>query len=432
MDIVSIIKAFSDFWMGLGVPLLLPIIITALGLFFGQKFTKALRAGLTLGAAFISLNLVIGLLINTMVPVVNAMVENTGANLNILDVGWGVASGIAWGTPAGSTVIVVCLAVNIIMLAFRWTKTLNVDIWNFWNQAFTASVCYLAAGGSSNPGLAWPMAILGATVHSVFGLIVADKTAKRVQKFYNLPGISIPHGWAVTSVPIIWAVNWVIDRIPGLRDINWDEGTIREKWGIFGDPLILGVILGTGVGVLGGLWKQPVQLLTLGITIGAAMILIPKVIGFFMEALSPIAESAREFMAKRFGGREIYIGLDSAVLIGHPVTVAAAVILIPIVLGLALILPGNRVLPFGDLAALFYFVAMVPCMAKGNLFRSVISGVFVMTVVLYVCTSFGSSLTEMAGVVNYKIPEDAVDITAMSAGNWVSWVMFQISRLFAG
>lgn len=432
MDLVGLIKAFSNFWMGLGVPLLLPIILTVLGLLFGQKFTKALRAGLTLGAAFISLNLVIGLLINTMVPVVKAMVANTGANLNILDVGWGVASGVAWGTPAGSIVIVVCLAVNIIMLAFRWTKTLNVDIWNFWNQAFTASVCYLAAGGSSNPALAWPMAILGATVHSIYGLVVADKTAKGVQKFYNLPGISIPHGWAVTSVPIIWAVNWVIDRIPGLRNINWDEGTIREKWGIFGDPLILGVILGIGVGAMGGLWKHPVKLLTLGITIGAAMILIPKIIGFFMEALSPIAESAREFMAKRFGGREIYIGLDSAVLIGHPVTVAAAVILIPIVLGLALILPGNRVLPFGDLAALFYFVAMVPFMAKGNLFRSIISGVFVMTVVLYVCTSFGSSLTEMARIVNYEIPKDAVDITAMSAGNWVSWIMFQLSRLFGG
>jgi PTS system galactitol-specific IIC component len=217
-----------------------------------------------------------------------------------------------------------------------------------------------------------------------------------------------------------------------VKDINWDEGTIREKWGIFGDPLMLGTILGIAVGAIGGLWKQPVQLITLGITIGTAMILIPKIIGFFMEALSPIAESAREYMGKNFGGRDIYIGLDSAVLVGHPVTVAAAVILIPIVLGLALILPGNRVLPFGDLAALFYFVVMVPWMTKGNLFRSVITGVFVMTVVLYVCTSFGSSLTEMAGLVNYEIPAGAVDITALSAGNWVSWVMFQLSRLVGG
>jgi PTS system galactitol-specific IIC component len=188
-------------------------------------------------------------------------------------------------------------------------------------------------------------------------------------------------------------------------------------------------VLGIGVGIFGGLWRDPVQLFTLGITIGTAMILIPKVIGFFMEALTPIAVSAKEFMARRFSGREIYIGLDSAVLIGHPVTVAAGVILIPIVLGLSLILPGNRVLPFGDLAALFYFVAMVPFMSNGNLFRSVISGAVIMSVVLYVCTSFGTALTQMAVSIGYEIPEGAVDITAMSAGNWVTWVTYQVSRM---
>ena len=422
MSFTDIIKGFSDFLMGLGVPLLLPIVITILGLFFGQKFSRALRAGLTLGAGFIALNLVIGLLINNMVPVVNSMIELTGANLGIMDVGWGVAAAIAWGTTAGSIVIIVCLGVNILLLALRLTKTLNVDIWNFWNQAFTASVVYLISGSL-------PLGLLAAAIHTSYELFIADLTAKRVQEFYNLPGISIPHGWAVTSVPIIAGVNWVLDRIPYVKDIHWDEGTIKDKWGMFGDPLILGVSLGTVVGALGGLWRTPVALLTLGVTIGTAMILIPKVIGFFMEALTPIAISAKEYMAKRTGGREIYIGLDSAVLIGHPVTVAAAVILIPIVLGLSLILPGNRVLPFGDLAALFYFVSMVPFMARGNLFRSVISGAVIMSIVLYVCTSFGPALTKMAVSIGYEIPAGAVDITALPAGNWVSWVTFQIGKL---
>jgi PTS system galactitol-specific IIC component len=423
MSFTDIIKSISDFLMSLGVSLLLPIVITILGLVFGQRLSKALRAGLTLGAGFIALNLVIGLLINNMVPVVDTMVKATGSSLNILDVGWGVAAGIAWGTQAGSLVILVCLATNIIMLALRWTRTLNVDIWNFWNQAFTASVVFIVTKSLA-------LAMVAATIHTVYELFIADITAKKMQEFYGLPGISIPHGWAVTSVPIIWAVNWVLDRIPFVKDIHWDEGTIREKWGFFGDPLILGVILGIAVGLFGGLWKEPIKLFTLGVTIGTAMILIPKVIGFFMEALTPIAESAREFMSKHFGGREIYIGLDSAILIGHPVTVAAAIILIPIVLGLALILPGNRVLPLGDLAALFYFVAMVPFMSKGNLFRSIIAGAVIMTVVLYVCTSFGPSLTQMALSTGQKLPAGAVDITALSAGNWVTWVLFQVSRLF--
>jgi len=425
MDFVTVVLNIKNFLFGLGASLLLPIIITIMGLIFGQKLRTALRAGLTLGAGFISLNLVISLLINNMVPVTDALVKNTGANLNILDVGWGVAGAIAWGTTAGSLVILVCLATNIVMLALKLTKTLNVDIWNFWNQAFTASVCYIASGS-----LAW--GLVAAAIHTVYELWIADITAKDVQEFYNLPGISIPHGWAVTSVPIIAGVNWVLDRIPGVKDIHWDESNIREKWGIFGEPLFLGVLLGVLVGALGGMWRDPAKLLNLGITVGTAMILIPKIIGFFMEALTPIAESAKTYMEKKFGGREFYIGLDSAVLIGHPVTVAAGIIMIPIVLGLALILPGNRVLPFGDLASTFYFVSMVPFMSKGNLFRSIICGTVIFVVVLYACTSFGPALTQMATTTGYAIPAGAVDITGLSAGNWVSAILFQIGKLIHG
>ena len=41
-------------------------------------------------------------------------------------------------------------------------------------------------------------------------------------------------------------------------------------------------------------------------------------------------------------------------------------------------------------------------------------------------------LTEMALETGYAIPEGAVDITGLSAGNWLSAVLFQIGRLFGG
>jgi len=423
MGIVEIIKNVSNFLTGLGAPVLLPIVIFVLGLILGQKPQKAIVSGLTLGAGFIGLNLVIGLLINVLNPAVGAMVKAIGVERDILDVGWGVAAAIAFGTTAGALIVPVSLSVNIIMLLLRLTKTLNVDIWNFWNHAFTASVVYLVSGSLV-------LGLIAGGIHAAICLIIADWGAKRIQKFYEIPGISIPHGWAITSVPIIVGVNWVLDRIPYIKDIQWDEGTIREKWGIIGNPLVLGTALGIIVGIFAGYWNDPGRLLNLGISIGAVMILIPKVIGLFMEALTAISESAKDFLKKNFAGREFYIGLDSAILIGHPVTVAAAVILVPIVLLLSFILPGNRVLAFGDLAALAYFVAMVPAFSKGNLFRSVISGIVIMSVVLWVCTSFGSSLTQMAVTIGYEIPEGAVDITALSAGNWIAWVLFKIGSIF--
>lgn len=41
----------------------------------------------------------------------------------------------------------------------------------------------------------------------------------------------------------------------------------------------------------------------------------------------------------------MYIGLDTAVTLGHPTTIAVGLLLIPIMLILASILPGNKVLP---------------------------------------------------------------------------------------
>jgi PTS system galactitol-specific IIC component len=137
-------------------------------------------------------------------------------------------------------------------------------------------------------------------------------------------------------------------------------------------------------------------------------------------------------MQKRFAGREFYVGLDSAILIGHPITIAAAILLIPITLFLAAILPGNNTLPAADLAATAFFIAMVPPLTKGNFFRSLLYGTIIMVMVLYISSAFAPLLTQIAKDIGYAIPEGAVQITGLSGGNWVAWVLTSISQLFFG
>ena len=164
----------------------------------------------------------------------------------------------------------------------------------------------------------------------------------------------------------------------------------------------------------------------------AVMVLIPRVIAIFMEGLTPLSEAAREFMQKRFPGRELYIGLDSAILIGHPITIAAGIILIPITLLLAVILPGNTTLPAADLAATAFFVAMVPPLTRGNLFRSILYGTIIMVVVLYISSSFAPLLTQVAKDIGFAIPQGAVQITGLSGGNWIAWILTTANRIFFG
>lgn len=420
---LDVVVRITGILTNLGASVMIPIFLFLICMVFGAKFKKSLMAGLTFGAAYIGLNLIINLMVSTVSPMVNIMVDQWGLKNDILDVGWAVGSAIAYSTKCGSVIILVSLGINVLMLVLKLTKTLNVDVWNFWNHAFTASVVYIVSGS-------FAMGLLAGALHAAYGLVMADRMAKRVQNFYHLPGVSITHPWVVTSIPIIAGVNWILDRIPIIKDINWDEKHIQEKWGVFGSPLVLGSVLGLILGGLAGYWKDPSKLLNAAISIGAVMMIIPKFIALFMESLSVVSEAAKNFMKKHFGNREFYVGLDSAILIGHPTTVAAGIILIPITLILAVILPGNRVLPFGDLASLAYFVAMVPCLSKGNLFRSIICGIVIMTIVMYVCTGFGSAMTTMALEAGFTLPKGAVDITGLSMGNWLTWILSKIASIF--
>ncbi len=410
----AVIKFITD----LGSTVMLPIIIFVLALIFGARPARALRAGLTVGIGFVGLGLVITLLLNNLGPATDAIIKRTGLQLTAVDVGWPVAAAIAFGTAVGAVIVPVIFVYNLVLLFLRGTKTLDVDIWNFWHFAFTGS---LVVGITGNVLLG----VVAGMVHATLALKIADLTANDVQKFFGLPGVSIPQGWAVTSVPVVVVMNWVIDRIPGLRDIKADPESIQKRLGVFGEPIFMGAILGILFGLLAG--YDFTKTLQLSVGLSAVMLLMPRIIGIFMEGLVPFSEQARIFMKKRFPGREFYIGLDSAILIGHPITVAASVLLIPTTLLLAAILPGVKTLPFADLAATAFFVAFATPLTKGNLLRTYIIGTFIMVMVLYLATLFAPTLTTTAQSIGYALPDSAkgaAQITALSGGNLFAYINF--------
>ena len=76
MDVIlTVIKTFFD---SLGASVVLPIIIFFLALILGAKPARAFKSAVTIGIAFIGINLVIGLMWGTLTEVGQAMVKNTG------------------------------------------------------------------------------------------------------------------------------------------------------------------------------------------------------------------------------------------------------------------------------------------------------------------------------------------------------------------
>ncbi|HIH7695754.1 TPA: PTS transporter subunit IIC [Staphylococcus aureus] len=134
---------FTDFVRGfldLGATVILPVVIFLLGLFFRQKIGAAFRSGLTIGVAFVGIFLVIDLLVKNLGPAAQAMVKNLGVSLNVIDVGWPATSSIAWASSVAAFIIPLGIIVNVVLLVTKVTKTMNVDIWNFWHYTFTAAM----------------------------------------------------------------------------------------------------------------------------------------------------------------------------------------------------------------------------------------------------------------------------------------------------
>ncbi len=423
-----------DWIQGLGPTVMLPIVIFIIGLILGAKAGRAFRSALTIGVAFVGINLVIGLLVNNLGGAAQAMVDRFGVQLDVVDVGWPAAAAIAFGGTVGTWIIPVSILVNILMLVLRLTKTLNVDIWNFWHFAFTGSLVYAI---SNNLALSLATAALNAAI----ALFLADWTAAGVQDFYNVPSVSIPHGFSAAYVPIAIPLNKLLDLIPGLNELDADPETIQERFGVLGEPIVVGVIIGLILGALawlgdaavGGFPAQLQKILGLGVNLGAVMLLMPRMVAILMEGLIPISEAARDFMKERFAGGEFYIGLDSAILIGHPAAIATALILVPITILLSIVLSAigiNRVLCFGDLATIPFMVAMIAPITRGNIVRGVIIGTIVIGVGLVIATGLAPLHTQAAIDAQFEFPEGATEISSICDGsNPLTWLLLTFSRM---
>lgn len=415
--LMNVVQSILD----VGASVMLPIIIFIVGLVFRVPVKKAIVSGITVGIGMIGINLVINLLTTSVGPAAQAMVERFGLNLTIIDAGWPAVAAGTWAQPIAAVMIPVILIVNLIMLALKWTKTLNIDIWNYWHMSAAAATGYIVTGN-------FFFGIFCGIVYTVLVQIIADKTAPQLQKYYGLEGISFTtgsaQGYALLGIPI----GWVVDRIPGINKLDVKPETIQKRFGIFGEPMIMGIIIGMFLGILGG--YSFAGILQIGMTMGGVMFLMPRMVKILMEGLIPIQESAQQMLQKRYGDREIYLGMDAALATGSPAALATGLLMVPITLFIAVILPGNRVLPFADLATIPFFAALIVPSRKGNILHSVISLTIVITLALWMATDYAPVITQMAqGIVEF--PQGAAEISNFdTGGNFLNWIFLKLAELY--
>ena len=423
--------------IGLGAAVMMPIIFTILGVCIGIKFSKALKSGLLVGVGFVGLSVITSLLTSTLGPALSDVVKIYDLQLKVFDMGWPAAASVAYNTSVGAFIIPVCLGVNILMLLLKTTRTVNIDLWNYWHFAFIGAIVYFASDS-----ILW--GFFAAVICYIITLILADYTADRFQRFYDkMDGISIPQPFSQGFVPFAELMNKALDKIPGMDKLNIDAEGMKKKFGLLGEPLFLGILVGIIIGALScESWSQVVEkipyILGLGIKMGAVMELIPRITSLFIEGLRPISDATRELINKKFKkSAGLNIGMSPALVIGHPATLVVSLLLIPATLLLAVILPGNEFLPLASLAGMFYVFPMILPITKGNVVKTFIIGFVLLLVGLLLVTNLAPYFTQAAHDVYAKTGDAAVAIPAGFEGGSLdfassplAWAIFHMTYTF--
>ena len=426
--VLDIIQYIVD----LGSYVFVPILMCIIGLIFGLKPSKAIKAGVTVGIGLIGVSIVSTLTADSLSPVINEMVKVLNLNLTAIDVGGSPAAAVGFGSLLGAALIIVILITNIVLVALKLTKTVNVDIYNFWYFAITAGFVQLLTGSY------W-LAILAGVTHAILGLKVADVMAHRTQEIIGIDAISIPHGFAAASAPLFMLLDKVYDRIPYLKhrkeseEESGEHGIGKVIGSVLGQPIYLGLIMGLLFGVVAGYDFKGIADVTM--KTAAIMMLFPTMVKMIVNGLIPISNQAKKFFTTHFKDRELYIGLDSAVTIGHPVTISVGFLMIPVFMVFAAILPGNTTLPLGEVPFAAFYVCFATIVHRGNRKRTIISSLIFIPIVLWISSWAAPLFTELASNAGLSYVQAGQQATTMALGNmfiWLPTVLAQTPVIGAG
>jgi len=424
-SIVQYIVSFKAYVM-------LPIIIFAFSLIFRVKVGIALKSALVIGIGFIGIFIIFDFFVRAISPAVEALLQRTGLPMHALDVGWPPLASISWSFSAAPLMIIIYIAVNIALLLLKLTKVVNIDIWNFWH--FTM-VSVLVQAATHNLLLA----IGAGIVASVIVIKIADWSAPRVNRYPGLSGVAISTMSAATYYPVGIIGNALLDRIPGVRKWYANPLTLRNKLGVLGEPMFIGVLMGVLLGIGAGYAFK--QVLELAFLIAAVVYILPLMAKILGDGLMPVSDGMKAFISKHFPRiGQTYIGLDVAVLLGDPAVVVTGILLMPAALLLAFVLPGITFIPLGDLANTLVISSLIVVATGGNVIRAFIIGIPVIIGQLYIASYMAQVITPLAvnaglDFSGYKGPVTSfLDgglslrfwIYKMFAGNWLALVLIPV------
>jgi PTS system galactitol-specific IIC component len=174
------------------------------------------------------------------------------------------------------------------------------------------------------------------------------------------------------------------------------------------------------------------RVLELAINVAAVMFILPLCGGLIGKAMEPVSLQLKGIIQRRFPHKTVlYVGMDAGVIMQNSAVIVTGLLLMPISIAIAFVLPGNKVLPLGDLANLIAVMSVIVLVTRSNVFRAVIIGIPIIIGYLLISTHLAPLYTTLAAKVGAVTTQGyAGDITAFTDGG--NPVRFWFFSLFKG
>lgn len=406
------LEALKSVFDTFGSAVFVPVMIFAVAKVLKVKTQKAFLSGLYAGVGLMGFTLILNSYTPIISAVVQKMVDQTGINLPAFDVGWQATALVAYSTEAGMIYLVIALVLQTVLFLVKWTNVFQPsDLWNNYSYMVWGSMVFLATKNMV-------LAVILMCLLNMYSLLLSEVMARRWSTYYNYPNCTII---AMHNIePAIFAL--LIDPIwnmLGLNKVRLNPQGLQKKLGFLGEPISLGLFLGLFLGVLGNFgslfelasWGE---ITTVAIATSAVMAIFPKVAGIFAQAFNPISQAASKSVRGNSKGREWFLGVNDATGYGEPATLISGIILIPIMVFAAMLLPGNQTIPVVDLLAIPYMVQGLVCLSNGNIAKTILNGVIWFGLGLYMCTHTAPMFTEIASTVGVTLPAGALMVTSFN------------------
>jgi PTS system galactitol-specific IIC component len=419
---MDVLMDFFQTIIDMGATVMLPIVMTIVGMCFRMKFGDALKAGLMVGIGFQGLSLTINLLLTVVNPAVEYY-SAMGSGYTVADVGWAAVGASSFSVPFAAVAIALLFIVNVVMIRLHWTHTMNVDIWNFIHFLIPGTLAYALTGNNFAVGL-------GVTLLAgIIALKGGDHCADAWQEYYGLEGTTCSTGSYVMAYPVFQALDKLYDHIPGFRNIDIDISNLSDKIGLLGDTSIIGLIVGAILGIISA--RDIPGIITMAVGFAAVLVLIPRMVAIMMEGISPIGTAATAFMRRWLGedtGDELVIGMDVCLGLGDPNCMVITAIAIPWIVLMALVIPGMNYFPMGALTGLQYDTVMPVLADRGNFVRALISTLLFSTIACILASVFAPEATAMMNATGIEVSGMVTD--KFFGMNYINVVIEVLHRLF--